>query len=467
MQDLRNLRKLHSAARDRVIFLEQNQKLLKEQNRLLQEMTENSGKIIQALKLRVEELERMIFGKKKRKKEEDTDIDEDEEPREKTKRQSSSFHRFLPKNEDITKEEYHTIGECPDCKTKLDKKSTAVFFVEDIILGQKEIIKHIAEKGWCPKCERWKSAVPTPGSKVIFGEKVKAYISHLSILLRLPYQGIRTLLETTYRLKISDGEIAKVLEKEAKRAIPEYESLKERIRLQNAVHYDETSWKVQKEGHGNYAWVMTGEETDEAVFVCGKSRGKGSFLELSGKSEAVGITDDYGVYKNAFKTHALCWAHPERKFRDLAESGTLQKEYLSLCEKTHRSFSLLYHDVRKIVSEPFDGKKRMKACDRFRLQFDEVARENTLDPKKLATLKASLRKNKEAYFVCVLHGGVPCDNNKAERSLRHLVLKRNSSFGSKTQKGANVTAVLASVILSIFWKGGDDFFGEWFRLGRV
>jgi hypothetical protein len=56
--------------------------------------------------------------------------------------------------------------------------------------------------------------------------------------------------------------------------------------------------------------------------MLGKSRGKGNAEELiEGMSEeSVGISDDYGAYKNLFKYHQLCWAHPYRKLRDLAKS---------------------------------------------------------------------------------------------------------------------------------------------------
>jgi Transposase IS66 family len=101
------------------------------------------------------------------------------------------------------------------------------------------------------------------------------------------------------------------------------------------------------------------------------------------------------------------------------------------------------------------------------LRLDQIAMPNTNDPKKLATLKESLRKNRESYFTCLLHDGIPPDNNKAERSLRHLVLKRKISFGSKTEEGAKTMSVLASVLLSLFWSKPKDFFGEYVRVRGV
>lgn len=50
------------------------------------------------------------------------------------------------------------------------------------------------------------------------------------------------------------------------------------------------------------------------------------------------------------------------------------------------------------------------------------------------------------------------DNNKAERGLRHIVLKRKASCGSKTQKGADTMSILCSTLLSCWWSKPENFF---------
>ncbi|NCD07612.1 MAG: hypothetical protein EOL97_16000 [Spirochaetia bacterium] len=53
---------------------------------------------------------------------------------------------------------------------------------------------------------------------------------------------------------------------------------------------------------------------------------------------------------------------------------------------------------------------------------------------------------------------MPADNNKAERALRHLVLKRKVSNGSVNARTANFMSVNYSVLLSIYWKSPKQFF---------
>jgi hypothetical protein len=50
------------------------------------------------------------------------------------------------------------------------------------------------------------------------------------------------------------------------------------------------------------------------------------------------------------------------------------------------------------------------------------------DPQKLQTYKGTALKECEKYFTCLEYEGIPCDNNKAERALRPVVLKRKNCF---------------------------------------
>jgi len=78
--------------------------------------------------------------------------------------------------------------------------------------------------------------------------------------------------------------------------------------------------------------------------------------------------------------------------------------------------------------------------------------------------KLALTRNATKYFTCLLHKNIPADNNKAERALRHLVIKRKLSFGSRTDKGAHTMSVLLSVLYSLQQKNPLNFFREYMAL---
>lgn len=252
---LRNLERLHTQALKQNDKLRRDKRELKERVKTLEDTVATQQSLIEALTLQVEELKRMVFGRRrtKEKPNEESGGGEDDDkntPRKNADRTRDSYHRPVPKDEEVTTEEHHGLDVCPDCRTSLLRTETRVFYEEDIVLPTEEkplktVTKHTVERGWCPSCSKWVSAYSLPPTIVTIGKNAKIYVCYLFILLRLSLEQIRTLFRTTYRFEISDGEIIHILECEASILRPEYEALKDRIRAQKGVHYDETSWKVQ------------------------------------------------------------------------------------------------------------------------------------------------------------------------------------------------------------------------------
>ena len=75
----------------------------------------------------------------------------------------------------------------------------------------------------------------------------------------------------------------------------------------------------------------------------------------------------------------------------------------------------------------------------------------------LEKYKKTLEQNEIKYFVFIDVKGVSMDNNKAERRLRHVVLKRKISLGSKTGKGAEILEKIYSVVLTWWWRDPINF----------
>lgn len=446
----RNLKVLYIKAKDRIVLLEAENKRLKERIKELEEKDRGKDRKIEAMAYQLEQINAKVFGKK---------------PiahsvlcvREKKPRDADSYRRPLPQS--TTDIKRHPVHECASCHGPLSNKNISVFFEEDIPLPiQKIVIRHEVEVGYCAPCKRQSSGCIIPSKKVILGDNVKKYVCVLSIANRLSHNPIKEHLLAVFDMPVSLGEIGNILREEAIELRPEYERLKTSVVRQEATHYDETSWKVAKEEHGAYAWVATGTENNDTVFMCGRSRGKGNVEEIG--IAPVGITDDYGVYKNPFPEHQLCWAHPQRKLRDLAETKEFDAEKRVQCVNIYHRFSSLYRTIEKKLQSPWSPYMKNK----LQTVFDELSESHSLDPTPLSKIKESLRKNKDKYFTFFKHPGIPIDNNKAERALRHLVIKRKISFGSKTQRGAETTSVLASVILSLKWNNPGNWFERYLEL---
>lgn len=445
MIELRNLRKLHASARARVIVLEKENKLLKERVFVLETAFIQHENIIADLRLQLEELRTIVFGKK-RKKEENHDIDDPPSTQVVSSRNPESYKRTLPKEDEVTETESHTLNSCTNCNGTISKKETVIYFVEDIPLPQKKVvIKHIVEKGYCNTCNSWMTKEPLPSSVVTLGQSVKRYVTYLSVICRQSYSQIQGILNHTYDFEISQGEIAKILDKEGEHLRPEYERLKLKIRGEPSIHLDETGWNlVMGDGFKRFAWTMTGGASNETVFILGKTRGKGNATDLVGDSKAVVVSDDYGVYRNMENPHQLCLAHILRKLRDLATSSEIVGNIHDHCVSTYKVFKQIYFDIEtaRISDDP------ASIYDSLHTRLKSFSIPDPIDPAKLLRIKKQISARPENYLTCLIYKGVALDNNAAERSLRHLVLKRKISFGSFKEKTADTLAILASVLLS-------------------
>ena len=456
----------------------ENEKLKAEIRQLKEE-----NKRIEKIQLELEEVKAMVFRKKKKAKEKEknnVEFPKQEEEKKEGKRSKESYRKKEPKKEDITGEIELKIDECPDCRTKLIDKKEHICYREDLagldmLLKQaKRITKRIIESGYCPKCKKRKSKYGIPKQKVEVGINIKVMIVYLHILLGLSYKEVQEHFQMQYNLKISSGEITNSLEEQAILLKPYYQEIFDSLKDEVGCHYDETSWKVQKENEGNYAWVKTGVKSDNVIFSLGKSRGKGVAEGLRGDrsdkriEEQVGISDDYGAYRSIFKNHALCWAHPHRKIRDLARSSVLEEDIRKHCQKVYEQFSKIYDKVGvahvKFNNDEYSNyEEREKKIEKLKKELLKVIKLQKKDPKKLSNIKESMNERIDRYFICLRIKGIPLDNNKAERVIRKLVLHRKKSFGSKTQKGADTLSILYSVIFSIYWSNDtNDFLKEYY-----
>lgn len=434
---------------------------VKEENRQLKCTVAEQQAVIERLLLRVEQLETMVFGRKPPPPNDHDDGGSAAPPSERRPRSSSSYRRAVPLEEEITSRTTFPITACPDCGHALRKKETVLRFIEDIPLPGKTVQEHSIERGWCPHCRKTCAAIPIAPQRCILGENVRLYILYAVTVLGLTFEKVKAHLQGLHNLPLSDGEITAILHEGHRKLLPARNGIDAKIRDAPVAHYDETGYPVQGGDQGNFAWVKTSATGPETIFLLGRTRGKGNAAEMRGPpSQQVAMTDDYPAYDSLFAQHALCWAHPLRKFRDLARSDVLPEEQHTVCQSFYEAFSLLERDVALTIAAPLTTKERSEARARFASRIASLMLPSSSDPPKLSTLKKTFQENTEQYLLCVTTPGVPMTNNQAERRLRHLVIKRLLSFGSRTQKGAQTIETLLSVLLTLWWSRPKDYFGE-------
>lgn len=456
--------------------LKNENKKLRVENKAQSERIEFLEIKTETLELQVKELQKAIFGRKH------SGEKDDEDKALKPPRSKSSYRRPIPKPEEITKEEKYPIDTCPDCGTFLILKTTLVRYLVDIVLPHlneqtglieaptKTVIKQTIEKGWCLECKCWHTAnlpshsPPIKNNEVLLGPGIKEFIAFQGNIIRDTYAQIQAQLAGLYNIEISQGEIAKMLNKTSVKLSPEYERLKDRVKKSKGCHLDETSW--QTKGERNYVHINAPTDSAEVLFLIGRTRGKGNSIELVGEDfKGVIISDFLGNYKNMPGYHQVCWAHFLRMTRDLKNNDNLEENKHIFVLQIHNKLKGIFSDLKVILAESFDPEIRQSYLPKLYQRIEKVAEEiyqYDQSPKKLTNIANLILKYKQELFTCVTHDGIPPENNKAEQGLRHLVLKRKNSFGTQSDNGNKTLEINLSVLLSL-WRQNKATFWPRFR----
>lgn len=459
---LTNLERLHAQDRQIKAELRVDNKQLKAE---IVQLKEYFSSIVETQAAQIAELQTMVYGRKNRFR------SGGKRPPTGTPRDAASYRRPKPKDDEITSEEHHAITACNHCGGPLTDKEEYSRFVEDIILTAlstaaklKTVEKHTIERGYCIPCGKYSSAQDLRGQEVRLGPIVRSYICYLVTLMDHSYDQVRRVLWDIYHLQISEGEITAILDARRLELLPEYEKLKERIRAGPAVHMDESRWRIQSE-HGGYAWSMSSTTSSDVVFKLADNRGMGNAEDLLGKDfKGIGITDRYRGYKFLFWLHQICWAHLQRTAKDLTHLTCLSKTKQKHVTKFYKQLAEVYATIRVYQQQPFDQATRNSQAADLLKQATTLCQPHALDPKKLKDLKVGMMEYDDCLFVCLTVDGIPADNNRAERDIRKLVMKRRKSLGSKTTKGARTMEVLLSVCWSLYNRDRTNFFPNFHAL---
>ena len=275
-------------------------------------------------------------------------------------------------------------------------------------------------------------------------------------------------------LPVSPGTLANSL----KRFVPLFEPLADAILAhQNTAalrHADETSWRVQElrgEGRSSRAWLWTSVSSDAVSFHIDPSRSAEAALELFGEAPpgTIIVCDRYSAYRRLVRlcggqmTLAYCWTHQRRDFIECAAG---QVKLTPWCQAWIERIAEIYRLNEARLKHYDPGRKRQTpafraAQGRLKEKLDSLFAEAE---RQLAGLDDGARENKalrsllnhrEGLCVFLDRPQTPLDNNLAERMLRGPAIGRRLSFGSDSETGARLTALMYSVIGTLALNGID------------
>lgn len=438
---------------------------VKAENKQLRELLIQALAKIDTQAIQIAELQAMVFGKSKQPPTGNSGSGDLALPKPKPPRSQASYRRPLPRADAITATVVLPVNVCA-CGGELTNITEHDRYVEDIPLPEltpnytaKLVTKYVVQRGICVTCGKARSGQDLGGAIVSLGLNIRLLVCHLVTTLGMSYAQVASLLLSLYGLNITDGEIANILTKQHVTWQPAYQQLKADIRAAPAVHADETPWPIQGLQGGGYGWVLADATSPKVCYALENSRGARHAKSLFGDTfNGIRISDDYGVYRSLPGEQQLCWAHLYRCIRDLRYNNNLPEEQLPYVKQWHEQFAEIYADLRAYLADPYDKDLRLKQTDELWERIQALLETNPSDPTKLTKLKNQLTRAGQSKLLVCLVASTPCDNNRAERDLRGLVIKRKRSFGSKTEQGAQALATVLSICTTTWRMNPTGYF---------
>ncbi len=292
-----------------------------------------------------------------------------------------------------------------------------------------------SEPGRCPKEWRW-SVELTEWHLV--GPMLMSLIVCLSQRLRLTRRSTQEFLRDWLGVEISTSTINQCIHEAGRAVEPIEEQLVEELQKATLVYVDETPWK--ESGQPLWLWVIS-TATLCLYFIGNRSQ---EILLNVFEKRFVGwlMSDGYTVYRR-FQKRLRCWAHLLRKTKGLKQS--LNREARAFGHASHDLLNDLIEAVYQArEGPPVDLVALYQArLDAFRLlceQHHDCAHEKT------RALAREFLNDWDAIWIVLAHPHLPLTNNEAERALRHWVITRRITYGTRTEQGSRAFALLASVI---------------------
>ncbi len=161
---------------------------------------------------------------------------------------------------------------------------------------------------------------------------------------------------------------------------------------------------------------------------------------LSDAFSGVLVSDCYAAYHHYDGPKQRCWAN---LLRDIHDQRTRYPDAAPLARWADAVHGI--YDRAKAFTHP-QAKRRRTAQLALERQLLALGQSFRHDPSATqAKLCRRIERHIRELFVFVAEPDVPADNNAAERSLRHLVISRKISGGTRSEQGTQSKMTLASI----------------------
>ena len=333
---------------------------------------------------------------------------------------------------------------CPQCNTRLEGKTVSIRtrFVTTIrIISPLQVIKYLLHRKWCSHCKKLvEKEVHGALPNARFGLNIMLLVMYLHLALRVPGAKICEYFRTIHNLNICEGEIPHILTQLAREYGDYYAHLEKLVRAARVKHTDSTSWRIKGKNYTAWVFIATGI----VLYKIRKSTSHKTPLQVLGKATK-GMTlvvDRHSAFRTLARKAGyllqLCWSHILEDSRELKHAFGSEGKYV------HKNLKRIF-----ALAQGLNHQATQEQIDQLRGEILQL----TYKHYKHITVRRFVNnlayRDLEDLFRFTTDQEIDPTNNISERELRHLVMIRRISHGSRSVRGATVTAQLTSIIQTL------------------
>jgi hypothetical protein len=465
-QDLARLQAGIARQNERILALERENAELRRTVATLQEMVAGLTEQNELLRQRVAQLEQenaQLRGSERPAKHQPDPwpserTKQDREP--KARKQRDRRHNHGRQRMDrVDQRVRHVVERCPHCGRALHGGwvHRRVQVIELPVQQRAQVVEHELVARRCPGCRR--RVLPSPPGHADgrvgpcrFGPRLLALVATMASVERLPGRQIQERLAREYDLHLSHGGIIGLLRVVAERGQDAYQQLQQDIRGSPVVHVDETGWR--EGGVPGFIWSFSTPRTRYYRYD-GSRAGAVADGVLGEHFGGTLVTDFYAAYDHFDGEKQRCWAHLLRDIDDLAdehpEDAILAAWIVGVRAIWERA------TAPRPEAEQGETPQAVRARHRRARQYEQellaLCPETMPAERPEATLAKRIRRYVGELFTFVRDPAIPPTNNDAERSVRHLVIGRKISGGTRSSAGSTTRMVLTSIAATARLRG--------------
>jgi transposase len=367
---------------------------------------------------------------------------------------------------------------CPCCgSTKLSKLGEDVTETLEVIPRQWKVMQTVREKFSCRECE----TITQPPAPFHVTPRGFAGPNLLAMILFEKFGQHQPLNRQSERyaregIDLSVSTLADQVGACAAALQPLFALIERHVLAAERLHGDDTNVPILAKGQTikGHVWTYVrddrpfgGRAPPAALYYASRDRRREHPARHLGGFSGILQADAYGGYNELYDparregpiTPALCWAHARRQFFELADIATNARR-----GRQAAAISPIALEAVKRIDTLFDierGINGQSAEERLRVRREQSA-------PLLAALESWLREQRarlsnaaavagpidymlrrfDRFARFIEDGRICLTNNAAERALRDFALGRKSWLFAGSERGADRTAVMATLIMT-------------------